>query len=66
MSFRVVVHSAEEVGFLAEIPALGGCVSQGETLEETLANIRAAAEGGAWQTLAHLHDADAQLAEIEL
>ena len=45
MKFRVVAHSAEEGGFWAEIPALAGCVSEGETLAETLANIREAAEG---------------------
>ncbi len=67
MKFRVVVHSAEEGGFWAEIPALAGCVSEGETLAETLANIREAAEG--WLEVAGErmpHDADVQLAEIEL
>ena len=67
MKFRVVAHSAEEGGFWAEIPALAGCVSEGETLAETLANIREAAEG--WLEVAGEripHDADVQLAEIEL
>ena len=67
MKFKVVVHTAEEGGFWAEIPALAGCVSEGETLAETLANIREAAEG--WLQVADAraqHDSDAQLAEIEL
>ena len=67
MKFRVVVHSAEEGGFWAEIPALAGCVSEGETLDEALANIREAAEG--WLEVAGertAHDANVQLAEIEL
>ena len=67
MKFRVVVHRAEEGGFWAEIPALAGCVSEGETLAETLANIREAAEG--WLEVADDRaqtDADAQFAEIEL
>jgi predicted RNase H-like HicB family nuclease len=67
VKFRVVVHRAEEGGFWAEIPALAGCVSEGETLAETLANIREAAEG--WLEVADdraPHDADAQFAEIEL
>lgn len=67
MKFRVVVHVAEEGGFWAEVPALAGCVSEGETLEETLANVREAAQG--WLEVADdraLHDANAQLAEIEL
>jgi len=36
MKLQVVIHPAEECGFWAEIPALAGCVSEGETLEETL------------------------------
>jgi len=67
VKFRVVVHSAEEGGFWVEIPALAGCVSEGETLAETLVNIRETAEG--WLEVAGErieHDADAQLAEIEL
>jgi len=63
----VVVHPAEEGGFWAEIPALPGCVSEGETLPETLANIREVAEG--WLEVARERaatSADAQLAEIEL
>ena len=45
MKLKVLLHSAEEGGFWAEAPALPGCVSEGETFEETLANIREAAEG---------------------
>jgi predicted RNase H-like HicB family nuclease len=45
MRLSVVIHPAEEGGFWAEIPALPGCVSEGETLGETLANVREAAEG---------------------
>lgn len=42
MKLQVVIHPAEEGGFWAEIPVLAGCVSEGETLEETLLNIEAA------------------------
>ena len=45
MSLKVVVHPAEEGGFWAEVPALPGCVSQGETLEEVRMNMREAIEG---------------------
>jgi predicted RNase H-like HicB family nuclease len=41
----VVVHPAEEGGFWAEVPALRGCVSEGDTLDEVVANIREAARG---------------------
>jgi predicted RNase H-like HicB family nuclease len=63
----VVVHPAEEGGYWAEVPALPGCVSEGETLPGTLVNIREAAEG--WLLVASQRpftDADAQFAEIEL
>jgi len=40
MEFTVVIQKAEEGGFWAEVPALPGCYSQGETVEETMENIR--------------------------
>lgn len=45
MKLKVLVHPAEAGGFWAEVPALPGCVSEGDTFEETLANIREAATG---------------------
>lgn len=44
MDYAVVIHKAEEGGFWAEVPALPGCYSQGETIEETRANIVEAIE----------------------
>lgn len=67
MKLRVIVHPAEEGGFWAEIPALPGCVSEGDTYAQTLANIREAAEG--WLEVADERgqlENGAQLAEIEL
>ena len=67
MKLKVVVHPAEEGGFWAEILALPGCVSQGETLTETLTNLRESAE--VWLDVADEraeYDAQAQLAVIEL
>lgn len=40
----MLIHEAEEGGFWAEVPALPGCFSQGETLEETVVNVREAIE----------------------
>ena len=40
-----IIHEAEEGGYWAEVPALPGCFSQGETREEIEANIRESAEG---------------------
>lgn len=45
MTLRAIVHKAEEGGFWAEVPALAGCVTQGETLDELTANLREAIEG---------------------
>ena len=45
MKLKVVVHTAEEGGFWAEVPAIPGCVSQGDSYEELLDNIHEAIEG---------------------
>ena len=45
VEFTVMIRRAGEGGFWAEVPALPGCYSQGETIEETLGNIREAIEG---------------------
>jgi predicted RNase H-like HicB family nuclease len=44
MNLKVVVHEAEEGGFWAEVPAIPGCASQGDTYEELLANVHEAVE----------------------
>ncbi len=44
MKVKVILHEAEEDGYWATVPALSGCVSQGDTREEMLANIREAIE----------------------
>ena len=36
MNYPIIIYPCEEGGFVAEIPALSGCLAQGETLEETL------------------------------
>lgn len=45
MNLKVIVHEAEEGGFWGEVPALPGCASQGETMEELLRHLREAIEG---------------------
>jgi predicted RNase H-like HicB family nuclease len=45
VTLKVLIHRAEEGEFWAEVPALPGCVSQGETGEEARANVREAIEG---------------------
>lgn len=45
MTLRALIHSAEKGGYWAEVPALPGCVSQGETVDDLCINIREAIEG---------------------
>jgi predicted RNase H-like HicB family nuclease len=42
MEYTILIHKAEEGGFWTEVPALPGCFSQGETVEETIANVKEA------------------------
>ena len=45
MKIKAVVHEAEEGGFWAEVPAIPGCATQGETLDELMKNLHEAIEG---------------------
>ena len=45
MKISVIVHEAEEGGDWAEVPAIPGCATQGETFEELLQNLYEAVEG---------------------
>jgi len=44
MVFKVTLEPSEEGGYTALVPALPGCVSEGETVEEALENVREAIE----------------------
>jgi predicted RNase H-like HicB family nuclease len=45
MKIKVIIHEAEEGGFWAEVPAIPGCATQGDTFEELLQNLYEAIEG---------------------
>jgi predicted RNase H-like HicB family nuclease len=45
MKVKVIVHDAEEGGFWAEVPAIPGCATQGETMDELLNNLQEAIQG---------------------
>ena len=45
MKLKVVIHNEEGGGYWAEVPAIPGCATQGETFEELLSNIYEAVEG---------------------
>ena len=44
MKLKAIIHKADEGGFWAEVPSLPGCVTQGETQEAALANIKEAVQ----------------------
>jgi predicted RNase H-like HicB family nuclease len=45
VTLKVLIHKAKEGGYWAEVPALPGCVSQGETIDDVRTNVREAIEG---------------------
>ena len=45
MKLTVVIHEAEEGGYWAEVPAILGCATQGESFEELLSNLYEAVDG---------------------
>jgi predicted RNase H-like HicB family nuclease len=67
MKVKVVLERSEESGYTVYVPSLPGCISEGETREEALANIREAIElylepvEDDW-----LLEDDAQVQEVEL
>ena len=44
MRIRVILEPSDEGGYTAYVPSLPGCISDGETIEESLANIKEAIE----------------------
>ena len=42
MRFKVVLEASDEGGYTVYVPSLPGCISEGETVEEALTNIREA------------------------
>jgi predicted RNase H-like HicB family nuclease len=45
LKIKIIIHEAEEGGFWAEVPAIPGCATEGETFEELLQNLYEAIEG---------------------
>lgn len=65
MKIRAIIHPAAEGGYWAEVPALPGCVTEGDTIEKVMANLQDAIEG--WLEVANTRnsaDATAQVVEI--
>ena len=45
MKLKIIIHDAEEGGYWGEVPAIPGCASEGETIEDLLKNLHEAIEG---------------------
>ncbi len=45
MKIKAIIHPAEEGGYWAEVPALPGCITEGDTREEVISNLKDAIEG---------------------
>ncbi|MGG6268429.1 type II toxin-antitoxin system HicB family antitoxin [Leptolyngbya sp. AN03gr2] len=44
MNYPIVIYPADEGGYVAEVPALRGCLAQGETLTEVLEELETVKE----------------------
>lgn len=65
MKIKAIIHPAEEGGYWAEVPALPGCITEGETMEEVINNLQDAIQG--WLEVANESqstDSTAQVVEI--
>ncbi len=45
MKLKAIIHEAEEGGYWAEVPAILGCSTQGDTYDELIQNLHEAIEG---------------------
>jgi predicted RNase H-like HicB family nuclease len=45
MKLEIIVHQCDEGGLWAEVPAISGCATQGESMQELIENLREAIEG---------------------
>ena len=62
MTLKAVIHDAEEGGYWAEVPALPGCVTQGDTLDEVKTNLEEAITG--WLEAGEPDDTDSSGATL--
>jgi len=45
MNYRIIIEDGEDFGYVSHCPAIPGCHSQGDTIEEAIANIQDAIRG---------------------
>jgi predicted RNase H-like HicB family nuclease len=64
MKIKAIIHPAEEGGYWAEVTALSGCITEGDTMEELMNNLQDAIQG--WLEVANESksiDSTAQIVE---
>ena len=66
MKLKVVVHEEKTGGFWAEVPAIPGCATQGDTLEELLVNVQEAIEARLSVDIGEPHSSDEKTHEMEI
>ena len=67
MKLKVIIHTDPDGGFWAKVPSLPGCVTEADTREELMANLREAIEG--WLEVAAedtTPEQGVELAEVEV
>lgn len=64
MIYPIVIYPCEEGGFVAEIPALKGCLAQGETITKTLEELNIVSN--LWLETAKFHNQELPNLETEI
>ena len=66
MKLKVVIHEEEGGGYWAEVPAIPGCATQGDTFEDLLQNVYEAVEACLSVEMDHLetHNARTKVMDI--
>ena len=63
---EVIIYPGEDGYWVAECPSLPGCVSQGKTKAEVIANIREAIEGWIETAIAHGQDVPEETFDVQV
>ena len=66
MNYRILIEKGEDFGYVAHCPAIPGCHSQGNTMEEAIENIKDAIRGCLSALDEDLISAEKGLAYIEV
>jgi len=63
MKIKAIVYPAEEGGYWAEVPALPGCITEGDNMEELMNNLQDAIQG--WLEVANeIDNTESEVLEI--